>query len=334
LTGAQAAAVVNNNAAALFLIMVALAKGRSVAVSRGELVEIGGSFRLPDIIEACGVTLKEVGSTNRTLLADYKKALAASDDIAALLKVHTSNFRQIGYTAQTSVSELASLAQSCGLPLVVDLGSGALMDLTPLGLTDEDPVQKVLAQGADVVCFSGDKLLGGPQAGLIAGTQAIVNKIKTHPLARTVRPDKMTLAALETTLRLAQDPLEASKYIPTCRMLHLTDDELRLSAIKLNRHLGQYPGLKLATIKVNSQTGGGAAPEQPLASWAVAIQSLTVPITRLEEQLRRQRPPVVARIYHDRLILDVRTIFADQFSLLKQALAQAWAELELSFFKQ
>jgi L-seryl-tRNA(Ser) seleniumtransferase len=322
LTGAEAATVANNNAAAIFLLMVTLGQGRSVAISRGELVEIGGSFRLPDIIEASGVAIKEVGSTNRTLLADYQKALN-DGNVAAILKVHASNFRQIGYTAQCTVPELAALAKSAGLPLVVDLGSGALFDLTPLGLVGEDPIQKPLSEGADAVCFSGDKLLGGAQAGIIIGRSSVVEPIKSHPLARTVRPDKMTLAALEATLCLAQDPQETRLAIPVNRMLYLPDQELHQLANRLKRVLGSQPGLRLTVMRVNSQTGGGAAPEQPLSSWAVAVESPGGLINRLEERLRLHRPPVVARIWHDRLLLDVRTIFPDQFPILKQALTQA-----------
>ncbi|MDR2367469.1 MAG: L-seryl-tRNA(Sec) selenium transferase [Deltaproteobacteria bacterium] len=322
LTGAEAAIAVNNNAAALFSLMTVLAKDRVVAISRGELVEIGGSFRLAEIVEASGVTLKEVGSTNRTLLADYRKA-AERIELALILKVHASNFRQVGYASQASVAELASLAREKGLPLVVDLGSGSFIDLSGLGITDETPVQKALAQGADAVCFSGDKLLGGPQAGLIVGRKDIVGKIKTHPLTRTIRPGKLTLAALETTLRLLRDPEEAKRLIPTYRMLHLTPAELRNMALKLKKVLGPLQGLKLSLLEVSGRIGGGAAPEQPLASWAVSVESLDRPINALEEQLRQGNPPVVARIFKDRLLFDVRTIFPDQYPLLKRALTQA-----------
>ncbi|MDR1395849.1 MAG: L-seryl-tRNA(Sec) selenium transferase, partial [Deltaproteobacteria bacterium] len=326
LTGAEAATLVNNNAAALFLLMAALAKGRPVIVSRGELLEIGGTFRLADIIEAAGAVIIEVGSTNRTRLADYEKALA-ENEAAAVLKVHASNFRQIGYCGQTSAEELAALAGSCGVPLIVDAGSGTLIDLSAAGLQEEIPVPRLLAQGAAAVCFSGDKLLGAAQAGLIAGRKDIVAAVKKHPLFRTVRLDKLSLAALEATLKLAQDPREGRKKIPAWAMLHMTGEDLRREALKLKRTLGPFPGLRLYLTETESQTGGGAAPEQPLSSWAVAVESLVNPIGLLEEKLRRQTPPVAARIYRDRLLLDVRTIFPSQHGLLKKALQAAWTEL-------
>ncbi|MDR2301957.1 MAG: L-seryl-tRNA(Sec) selenium transferase [Deltaproteobacteria bacterium] len=326
LSGAEAAAVVNNNAAALFLLMTVLGKAGRVVISRGELVEIGGSFRLAEIIEASGVGLKEVGSTNRTVLADYQKA-AAGEDATLLLKVHASNFRQVGYTSQVTIAELVTLAREKNLPLVVDLGSGAFMDLAPLGILDETSVPKALSLGADVVCFSCDKLLGGPQAGLIAGRSDIVKKIKSHPLMRTVRPGKLTLAALETTLRILRDPAEAQEFIPTYQMLHCPPDQLRKRAVKLKRTLGENLGLKLSLVEVSGQIGGGAAPEQPLASWAVGLESQRMPINLLEEKLRRFDPPIVARIFKDRLLFDVRTIFPDQMALIKQALNQALGEL-------
>ncbi|MDR1083991.1 MAG: L-seryl-tRNA(Sec) selenium transferase [Deltaproteobacteria bacterium] len=329
LTGAEAAMAVNNNAAALFLLMVTLAQGRKVVISRGELVEIGGAFRLSDIIEAGGATIAEVGSTNRTRLADYQKALG-SENAAAILKVHASNFKKTGYTGETGVEELAPLARSYGLPLIVDAGSGTFLDLAPLGLSEETPVQKILTLGADAVCFSGDKLLGAAQAGLIAGKKDIICALKKHPLARTVRPDKLTLAALEATLKLAQDPAEAKKQIPTWRMLYSTEKELQKAAVKLKRTLGTYPGLNLAVIRTESRTGGGSAPEQPLNSWAVAIESPNLEISRLEERLRQQNPPLVARIWRDRLILDVRTVFPAQYAQIKNILSLAWTELTSS----
>jgi L-seryl-tRNA(Ser) seleniumtransferase len=327
LTGAQAAAVVNNNAAALFLLTVTLARNKKVLVSRGELVEIGGSFRLSDIIEACGAQILAVGSTNHTRLADYRRALETDDDISLILKVHTSNFRQIGYCGQTSVQDLAPLAREYDLPLAVDAGSGTLIDLTDLGLTEEIPVQKLLAQGAEAVCFSGDKLLGATQAGIIVGSKSIIDPLKSHPLARTVRPDKLTLAALETTLRLVKDPNEGKKLIPAWRMLSLTNQELHHLAVKLKKALGPFPGLKLSLCQLDGQTGGGAAPEEALPSWGIAIESLVNPINLLEEKLRTQTPPVVARIQRNRLLLDVRTIFPHQFAQIRQNLSLAWGQL-------
>jgi L-seryl-tRNA(Ser) seleniumtransferase len=330
LTGAEDALAVNNNAAALFLLMVTLAHGRRAIISRGELVEIGGSFRLADIIEAAGVKLWEVGSTNQTRLVDYQKALdadAGENQIAAILKVHAANFRQTGYAGQVDIEVLAPLAQARQIPLIVDLGSGTLVDLAKVGLIEETPVKKALQLGADVVCFSGDKLLGGPQAGIIVGRESLVSQLRRHPLARTVRLDKMALAALEATALLAQDPLEAQKSLPVWRMLHLTDQELRRKAGLLKKNLGTAPNLKLSIVRVESQAGGGSAPEIGLASWAVAIESGAHNVALLEERLRAQKIPVIARVNRDRLLLDVRTIAPTEFSELKRAFQKAWSEL-------
>ncbi|MDR1870426.1 MAG: L-seryl-tRNA(Sec) selenium transferase [Deltaproteobacteria bacterium] len=325
LTGSESALAVNNNAAALFLLMASLAKDRKVIVSRGELVEIGGSFRLSDIIEAAGVTLVEVGSTNQTRIDDYRRA-ATLDHVALILKVHASNFRQIGYASQVEIEELSALARAVNLPLVVDLGSGSLVDLEPLGI-NETTVKKALSAGADVVSFSGDKLLGGPQAGIIAGKRPIISQLKSHPLTRVARLDKMSLAALEATLLLAQDQDEGKKKIPVWRALHLTIEELKTAAIRLKRFLGPFPGLKLSVVPVDGQAGGGAAPESPLPSFAVAIESLVNNVSLLEEKLRRQKTPVVARISHDQLLLDVRTISPDEYGPLKTSLTAAWGEV-------
>ncbi|MDR3204573.1 MAG: L-seryl-tRNA(Sec) selenium transferase [Deltaproteobacteria bacterium] len=328
LTGAPAATIVNNNAAALFLLALVLAGGRSAVISRGELVEIGGSFRLSEIIKAAGVQLKEVGSTNRTLIKDYRSAIEEDpEEIGLVLKVHCSNFRLIGYVAQTPVNELSSLAKDKGLPLAVDLGSGSLIDLSARGLEGEETVSSIVSQGADVVCFSGDKLLGAAQGGLIVGREDIIKKIKTHPLARTMRPDKTTLAATEATLKLYRTPKEALKLIPILRMLNLTDQELRQLALKLKATIGRIKGLKTSIVRVNSQAGGGAAPERPLSSWAVSVESDNGVISALVHLLRLEPVSVVARVVSDRLLFDVRTIFPSQFKLLKLSLARAWSKL-------
>jgi L-seryl-tRNA(Ser) seleniumtransferase len=325
LTGAEAAVVLNNNAAALFLLATTIAKGKKVIVSRGELVEIGGSFRLSDIIEAAGAKLIEVGSTNQTRIEDYRKA-ASDEDAALILKVHASNFRQTGYASQTDLEELSEVARAKDLPLVADLGSGTLIDLAQVGL-NETPIKKAIANGADAVCLSADKLFGGPQAGIVLGRKKIVSLLKTHPLARIVRPGKLTIAALEATLLLAQDQDEAKVRIPVWRMLFVSDEKLKAKAISLKKFLGAYAGLKLQVVPTQSQAGGGAAPEQPLSSWAVAIESLVNNVALLEEKLRRQEVPVVARVRRDQLILDVRAIAKNEFSDLKKSLTKAWNEL-------
>ncbi|MDR1607817.1 MAG: L-seryl-tRNA(Sec) selenium transferase [Deltaproteobacteria bacterium] len=325
LTGAEDAFAVNNNAAALFLLTLALAKGQGVVVSRGELVEIGGSFRLRDIILEAGVTLIEVGATNQTRLADYEKALA-NPEAKLILKAHASNFRQTGYVGQVEIGPLAKLAHAHDRPLIVDLGSGTLTDLTGFGLIDEIPVKKALELGADVVSFSGDKLLGGPQAGLMVGRKALISQLKRQPLARAVRLDKMALAALEATLLLGQEP-ETAQKTPIYQMLNATDQELRQKALKLKDFLGAPLGLNLDLIQVESQTGGGSGPEIGLASWAVSLANQNINIALLEENSRAQEIPIVARVNRDRLLLDVRTIAEEEFPDLKKGLQAAWRQL-------
>jgi L-seryl-tRNA(Ser) seleniumtransferase len=283
------------------------------------LVEIGGSFRIPDIMRQGGVKLKAVGATNRTRLDDYARAIVP-DRTGGLLKVHSSNFRIIGYAGQTSAVELAGLARENNLPLVYDLGSGALIDLQPLGFHDEPTVPLALKEGADLVCFSGDKLLGGPQAGLIVGRKNHIDKLKSHPLARALRVDKMTLAALEPVLRLYLEPEEAKRNIPVLAMLFATDEDLRGRAEQLRLILAEAaPHLTFSAVPAESQTGGGAAPEKPLPSWAVAVEGPNVSEVRLEEYLRLNEPPIVARTSQGRLLLDVRTIRPDQYPIIAKA---------------
>jgi L-seryl-tRNA(Ser) seleniumtransferase len=317
LTGGAAALAVNNNAAALLLIMAAVCGGREVIVSRGELVEIGDSFRLPEILTLGGVVLREVGTTNKTTLADYAGAIAPERS-GGLLKVHPSNFRIIGYTHQPTVADLSGLAASRGLPLICDLGSGAL----GLKIPGEPDLAEVLAAGADLVCFSGDKLLGGPQAGLVVGRADLVARLRVHPLARALRSDKLCLAALEATLRLHLDPDRARRDVPTLAMLHAEGGELRARAETLGTLLSAgAPSLGLAVLEVEGQAGGGAAPEYPLPSWAVALTHPRLSAERLDAALRRGAPPVVGRIHRERLILDVRTVQPGQFAVLAEAVA-------------
>ncbi len=323
LTGAEAAIAVNNNAAAVFLVMTALFAGRELIVSRGELVEIGGAFRIPDIMEAGGVRLRAVGATNKTCLSDYAKALDP-EKTGGILKVHTSNFRIIGYTGQPELGELAELAHGHGLPLVFDLGGGTLMDLAPLGIHDEPTVQRALKAGVDLICFSGDKLLGGTQAGLIAGREDLVAKMKSHPLARALRVDKLTLAALEATLKMYLDPEEAIRSIPTLAMIFTDPGRLEEGARDLGRKIAEAaPWLEAEVLATESQIGGGAAPEKPLPSWGVAVKSGRLSETCLEERLRRGDPPLIARICQDRVFLDVRTIGPEQFEQVAEILKTA-----------
>ncbi|MGZ3405395.1 MAG: L-seryl-tRNA(Sec) selenium transferase [Polyangia bacterium] len=323
LTGAEDALVVNNCAAAVLLALSQLAAGSGVVVSRGELVEIGGSFRVPDVMRASGAKLVEVGTTNRTHARDYQAAIA--DDTALLLKVHRSNFAVVGFTAEVEVRELAELAHARGLYAMVDLGSGALADLRALGLGGSEPtVPEIIAAGADVVTFSGDKLLGGPQAGVIVGRRALITAMRAHPLLRAVRPDKMTLAALEATLELYRDGRSAE--IPALAMLAAPEPTLQARAAELSAACQEVaPSLRLTPVRVRSAVGGGALPTVEPWSWAVAAEARAPggpSADALDARLRRATPPVVARIAEDRLLLDVRTLGDDDLPAIVRAFAQ------------
>jgi L-seryl-tRNA(Ser) seleniumtransferase len=308
LTGAEAALVVNNNAAAVLLVLTAMAADREVIVSRGELVEIGGSFRVPDVMRQGGALLKEVGTTNRTHLRDYRDAI--TDQTAMLLKVHCSNFAVVGFTAEVSLAELASLGHECGVPVVADIGSGNLMDWQGVPGMSEPRVQEYLAAGVDLVTFSGDKLLGGPQAGIIAGQATVVDMLKKHPLLRALRVDKLTLAALEGTLRLYRDERLAWEEIPTLRLLRLTAGELKKKGQQVVRRLRRQLPVSIAIELVPgvSQVGGGALPLAELPTWVLAIRSADCSARELEEGLRRQPVPVIGRIARGDFLLDLRTV--------------------------
>jgi L-seryl-tRNA(Ser) seleniumtransferase len=314
LTGAEAGLVVNNNAAAVLIVLDTLAKGREVIVSRGQLVEIGGSFRIPEVMAKSGAVLREVGATNRTHAHDYEQAIGP--DTAALLKVHTSNYRIIGFHKEVSLPELVEIGQRHGLPVIEDLGSGNLFDFSGLGLMPEPTVQQVLAAGVDVISFSGDKLLGGPQAGIILGRSEYIEKIKKNPLNRAVRIDKMTLAALEATLRLYLDPDQASARVPTLRMITMDVQELKRLAARLKRRLQNELG-GLAAVGVRSgvsRVGGGAFPEQDLPTVLVTVDpSKDVTPESLRDRLLQSDPPLVGRIEKDLFCLDPRTLAVDEF---------------------
>lgn len=318
LTGAESALVVNNNAAAVLLILSDMAQGGQVITSRGELVEIGGSFRVPDIMEACGAELKEVGTTNKTHLRDYDRAI--TEKTRALMKVHTSNYRIVGFSETPTLPELVQLGHERGLPVIEDLGSGCLVDLQQFGIYDEPSVQDSVRAGVDVVSFSGDKLLGGPQAGIIVGTKAIVDKLKKHPLTRAMRVDKMTLAALEATLRSYDAGLVDE--IPTLAMLSATPDQLKGRAEVL---CGMMTGAGIAAevVPTEGQVGGGSVPTQMLKSFAVAVQPAGVNLDQLETNLRLGTPAIVGRINHDRFLLDVRTLRDSDFDDIVKAVAEA-----------
>ena len=317
LTGAESALVVNNNAAAVLLVLSAMTTGGQVPVSRGELVEIGGSFRVPEIMEACGAQLKEVGTTNKTHLFDYERAI--TPDTKALMKVHTSNYRIVGFTEKPSLSEMVELGHRYNLPVIEDLGSGCLVNLEQFGLHDEPTVQESVKAGVDVVTFSGDKLLGGPQAGIIVGKKQYLDMMKRHPLTRAMRVDKMTLAALEATLRSYADGIWND--IPTMAMLAASAVELKEKAGVLLEQLRQAE-VSAHLVAVEGQVGGGSVPTQTMPSWAVALEG---DVESLEKKLRLGENTIVGRIHDGKYLLDVRTIWVEDFPLIVRALKEAMA---------
>lgn len=319
LTGAEAAVVVNNCAAAVLLSLMATATGRSVVASRGELVEIGGSFRLPDVIAQSGASLREVGTTNKTRVADYAGAI--DDTTAVLLKSHTSNFRIVGFTAAPDRQALARLAAQNRVILVEDLGSGVLIDLSPFGLHDEPVVADVLKAGVDLVMFSGDKLLGGPQAGIIAGRRDIVAQLKAHPLMRALRIDKLSLAALEATLRLYRAPHDPLQDIPVLRMLSEPLETVAARAARLLALLGGAGLTDVVTQPTSARVGGGTLPEQDLPSMALSVSTDSLSAEALAARLRRGTPPVIGRIAQNRVLLDMRSVQDDELPLIADAFA-------------
>lgn len=309
-TGAEAAIVVNNNAAATLLILTALAAGREVVISRGELVEIGGGFRVPDVMRQSGATLREVGTTNRTRVNDY--AAAVSPQTAMFLRVHPSNFRIEGFTERPSLADLVAAARAANIVCVEDIGSGCLADalVQDHGAAGEPTVQASIAAGVDVVCFSGDKLLGGPQAGIIAGRKALVDRLRTHPLMRALRVDKLTLAALEATLA-EYAAGRAATTVPVPSMLAATADEIEQRAQSLAGRLAEH-GWRVALISGASAVGGGSAPGISLPTVLLSIEREAQSAAATAAWLRSLDPPVIARIEHDRVLLDLRTILPEQ----------------------
>ncbi|MBN1355188.1 L-seryl-tRNA(Sec) selenium transferase [bacterium] len=318
LTGCEAAAVVNNNAGAVLLVLSALAQDREVIVSRGELIEIGGNFRMPDVMKMSGCRLKEVGTTNRTHLSDYAHAI--NETTALLMKAHFSNFQMVGFTREVLLPELVSLGRSHSIPVVFDLGSGCMVDGPRMG-RDAPRVDQCIAEGTDIVSFSGDKLLGGPQAGIIIGRRELIGRIADHPLARALRIDKMTLAALEATLSLYRDPHTAWSRIPTLRMLAEPDTEIRKRARSAARRIQRLnlPNLKLTVKPDTAPVGGGALPLLEMPTSVIEIETDLKSPQTLMEAFRNQSPPVICRISKDHVCLDFRTVENTELGAIARA---------------
>ncbi len=324
-TGAEAAVAVNNNAAAVTLMLSALAKGKEVIVSRGEMIEIGGHFRIPEVMEQSGAVLRETGCTNRTRISDYEKAI--NENTGALLKVHTSNYKLVGFTEEVTVEELAELGSKYGIPVLVDLGSGVLQNLEEYGLAREPSVQEILAQGADVVSFSGDKLLGGPQAGILAGKGEYIRKMESHPLMRALRLDKCLTAALAATFRVYRDKEQARKNIPVLRMMSRTLEELKQQAEEIAeavKDAGVFEDVR--TEKSAGQMGGGSLPGENIPSYAVVLAPRTESCEYLMKCLRELPVPVIAYIRDGKVFLDMRPILPEEKELLIKELKMCLTE--------
>ena len=319
ISSAEAALAVNNNAGAVLLCLETIARGKEVIVSRGELVEIGGSFRVPDVMAKSGGILKEIGTTNRTHLKDYENAIGSNTGL--LLKVHTSNYSVVGFTAEVALRDLVDLGAANEIPVMEDLGSGTFIDFSKYGLLKEPTVQDSVTAGTDVITFSGDKLLGGPQAGIVVGKKAVIDKIKKNPITRALRIDKLTLAALESTLRLYRDEEKASRIIPTLRMIMLPLEEIQKRARRLAEGLTKIGDsrMHIQLLERSSKTGGGALPLMDLPSLCVGVQIEGISPNKLEKMMRSYEPPIIARIEDDLYVMDPRTIQEDEIATIETA---------------
>lgn len=316
-TGAEAAMVVNNNAAAIMLVLDTLAKEKEVIVSRGELVEIGGSFRIPEVMKFSGAKLVEIGTTNRTHLYDYENNI--SENTGVLLKVHTSNFKVLGFTEGVSLEQLVELGGKHEIPVVEDIGSGVLIDFGKYGFTYEPTVQDSIKKGIDVVTFSGDKMLGGPQAGIIVGKKKYIDRMKKNQLTRALRVDKMTLAALEGTLKYYIDEKEAIDNIPSLNMILMPKEEVKKKCILLKRKLqSKTQDFKFYIDKGESMVGGGSMPTEKIETYVVKVTSEKFSPEDMERKLRLGETPLIARVYNDELVLDGRTLFKEDFDEIVQ----------------
>ena len=337
LTGAEDAMVVNNNAAATMIVLASMGAGKEIIVSRSELVEIGGAFRIPDIMSQSGAFLQEVGTSNKTKPSDYEKAIMTKEMLAeepgkndprgtrrfetgALMKVHKSNYDILGFTEEASLEDLVEIGKKHDLPVIFDMGNGLMVDMSEYGLREPN-IPASLATGIDVMLFSGDKLLGGPQAGIIVGKKKYISRMKKHPLARAMRVDKMTFAALEATLAKYKDPKIALRDIPVLNMISASGDEMKAKAERLADEIAKAnSGLELEIVAVKDQIGGGSAPMVRLPGWAVSVRDGSRSADSIERRLRKGKVPVVARIHDDMLLLCVRTVFEDEFGLIADAL--------------
>jgi L-seryl-tRNA(Ser) seleniumtransferase len=317
ITGCEDATVVNNNAAATLLLLAATARGKGVVLSRGEMVEIGGSFRIPEVMSESGAVLVEVGTTNRTHLRDYRAAL--DEQTGMILKVHTSNYRVQGFTAEVEIEDLVALGRENGIPVAHDLGSGCAVDLESHGLTGEPLLRRSVAAGADLVCFSGDKLLGGPQAGLLIGRRAAVERCRRHPLYRAMRPGRLIYTALEATLRLYTGG-EAQSRVPVLRQLTVPAGSLRPRARRLARRLAGCPGLTATAVPCASQAGSGALPARDIESWGVRIAAAGRSAQDLAAALRTGDPAILARLHEDAVLCDVRTLSDEEIERIAERL--------------
>ncbi|MEG1255134.1 L-seryl-tRNA(Sec) selenium transferase [Clostridium sp.] len=312
ITGAEAAMVVNNNAAAIMLVLDTLAKGKEAIVSRGELVEIGGSFRIPEVMKFSGAKLVEIGTTNRTHLYDYENNI--TEDTGVLLKVHTSNFKVLGFTEAVSIEELVALGNEKDVPVVEDIGSGVLIDFTKYGFTHEPTVQESIKKGIDVITFSGDKMLGGPQAGIIAGKKKYIDIMKKNQITRALRVDKMTLAALEGTLKYYIDEKDAIANIPSLNMILMAKEEVKKKCILLKRKLqNKAVGFEFSIDMGESMVGGGSMPTEKIPTYVIKVSSHKFSPQEMEEKLRLGATPLIARVYNNELVLDGRTLFKEDF---------------------
>ena len=320
LTGAEAALVVNNNAAAVTLILTTLTQGREVLISRGELVEIGGSFRVPDVITSGGAILKEVGSTNKTNIRDYEQAI--NEETGAVIRVHTSNYKIVGFTSTPSHREIIDLAHEYDIPAINDLGSGLLIDLQSIGLSYEPTVKEMIEEGYDLVSFRGDKLLGGPQAGIIVGRKKYIDRLKKAPLLRALRTDKLTLAALDATLRTYLNPEEAFNRIPTLRMLGEDRASLRECAEYFVNHLNGIPSISASIIEGYSQVGGGSYPAEQVDTSLVSVTSTLFNESEFERTLRLSPTHIIPRIHQGQIQFDVRTLSTEDIDTIIKVISE------------